>query len=295
MHVAPCDGGDQDALSACADVDEGVRMRVLRAAVAVAVCLGVAVGVAAAQAPVPTVTITASATAVTASPTPVAPGATRFEFVSTAQRGDVGVFLAAVKPGRTVDEAIVAVRQNPGTSFEVIDIVASAGLAPGSRRAVTTEIEANRTYLIVNDAGRQNPADWAITTLATGGSPTGASAPRPDAVVQMRDLRFGGNNTLPRRGTVRVTNIGWAPHFAIAAPLRSRARPAAVGRALRRNQERALGRMLDFRNSLELTNILTRGAAADQEVRFNRRGRYVLVCFFEGHNAQGMYRFLRVR
>jgi hypothetical protein len=31
------------------------------------------------------------------------------------------------------------------------------------------------------------------------------------------------------------------------------------------------------------------------EVRFPRRGRYVMVCFFEGHNSQGMYKFVRVR
>jgi hypothetical protein len=270
-------------------------MRVFRAAVAAAVLVGVGAAVAAAQAPVPTVTVTASATGVTASPAPVAPGATRFEFVSDAERGDIGVYLAVVKIGRTVDEAVAAIRQNPDSSFEVADIVASAALTPGARRAVTAEIEANRTYLLVNDAGRNNPADWVITTLATGGSPTGATAPRPDAVVQMRDLRFGGDSRLPRNGTVRLMNVGWAPHIAVAFPLRPSARQGAVGRALRRNQERALGRMVDFRNTLELTNVLTRGAVADNEVRFNRRGRYVLVCFFEGHNAQGMYRFVRVR
>ena len=111
----------------------------------------------------------------------------------------------------------------------------------------------------------------------------------------MRDVRFGGDTRLPRDGTVRVRNIGWAPHFAIAAPLRANARKRAVGRALLANRDRALGRLLNFRNSLELTNILTRGASADQEVRFARRGRYVMVCFFEGHNAQGMYRFVNVR
>ena len=69
----------------------------------------------------------------------------------------------------------------------------------------------------------------------------------------------------------------------------------AVGRAIVANRERALGRLLDFRNAVELTNILTRGASADNEVTFAKRGRYVLVCFFENHNAQGMYRFVRVR
>jgi hypothetical protein len=268
-------------------------MRVLTGIVAVAVALGVAVAVSAAQAPVPTVTITASETAVTASPTPVAPGATRFAFASDGVEGSV--FLAAVKPGRTADEATAAIRTNPDTSFEVIDIVASASVAPGAGRAVTAEVKASTTYLLVSDGGKENPADWVISSLATGGTPTGATAPEPDAQVLMRDLRFIGDRTLPRNGTVRVRNIGWAPHFAIAAPLKRGARRGAVGRAILGNRERALGRLLDFRNSFELTSILTRGATADQEVRFNKAGRYVLVCFVENHNAQGMYRFVRVR
>ena len=31
------------------------------------------------------------------------------------------------------------------------------------------------------------------------------------------------------------------------------------------------------------------------EIRFPKRGRYVMICFFEGHNAQGMFKFVRVR
>jgi hypothetical protein len=268
-------------------------MRVLTGIAALAVALGVAVAASVAQGPVPTVTITASATSVTASPTPVAPGATRFAFASDGV--EAGVFLVAVKPGRTADEAIAAIRTNPDTSFEVIDIVASASVAPGAGRAVTAEIKPSTTYLIVTDGGKENPAEWVIVPLATGGSPTGATAPAPDAQVQMRDLRFVGDRTLPRNGTIRVRNIGWAPHFAFAAKLKRNARRGAVGRAIVAGRDRDLNRLLDFRNSLELTSLLTRGAAADQEVRFPRRGRYVLVCFFENHNAQGMYRFVRVR
>ena len=58
---------------------------------------------------------------------PVAPGATRFVFVSGEQRAAQGVFVAAVKRGYTAEEAIAAVKANPDDSFEVIDIVASAG------------------------------------------------------------------------------------------------------------------------------------------------------------------------
>ena len=52
---------------------------------------------------------------------------------------------------------------------------------------------------------------------------------------------------------------------------------------------------MDFSEASELTSILSRGASADQEIRFRKSGRHVLVCFFDGHNAQGMYRFVKVR
>jgi hypothetical protein len=270
-------------------------MRIVTGVIAVATVLAGGVAASAAQAPVPTVTITASATAVSASPTPVAPGATRFEFVSTEQKAEMGVLIAAPKPGRTVDELIAAVRTDPDNSFEVGDIVASTTLAPGATRAVTVDIEAGRSYLLIDDGGKENPSDWVITPLASGGAPTGATAPAPDAEVTLRDVRFRGDRTLPRNGTIRVRNIGWSPHFAIAAPLKKGARRGAVGRALTGNRERALGRLLDFRNTVEVTSLLTRGSSADNDVTFRKRGRYVLVCFFENHNAEGMYRFVRVR
>ena len=270
-------------------------MRIVFGVLAGTAVLGAAVGASAAQAPVPTVTVTASATAISASPTPVAPGATRFVLASTEKKAEMGVVLAAPKPGRTTAEVIAAVRADPDTAFEVVDLVASVTLPPGGERAVTVEIKPDTSYLLLNDAGKQNPADWIITPLATGGAPTGATAPEPDAEVRMRDLRFRGDRTLPRDGTIRVRNVGWAPHFALAAPLKRGARRGAVGRALRSDRERALGRLLDFRNVQEVSSVLTRGASADYDVTFGKRGRYVLICFVEGHNTQGMFRFVRVR
>jgi hypothetical protein len=131
------------------------------------------------------------------------------------------------------------------------------------------------------------PLEW-VREIAT-------STPSAAARVRMIDLRFRGDTRLPRNGVVRFENRGWAPHFAFAARVKRGARRGAVSRALLGNRERALGRLLDFRNSFELTSILTRGASPDVDVAFNRRGRYVLICFFENHNAQGMFRFVRVR
>ena len=102
-------------------------MRSLKAAAATTAVLGAGAAVAVAQAPVPTVEVTVTTTAVTAS-APVAPGATRFVFVSGEQRAAQGVFVAAVKRGYTAEEAIAAVKRNPDQSFELVDIAASGGL-----------------------------------------------------------------------------------------------------------------------------------------------------------------------
>jgi hypothetical protein len=268
---------------------------VMGVSVAVAAIIGAVVGVSAAQAPVPTVTITAAVGSVSAAPTPVAPGATRFEFVSTEQNTELGVFVAALKPGITADAFVTALKSDPESSLALVDMVASATVAPGGRRAVTGEIKADTTYMLINDGGSEDPAKIATAPLATGGAPTGATLPAPDAEIRLRDLRFLGDRVLPRNGVVRVSNIGWAPHFAFAARLKRTARQKLVARALVGNRERALGRLLDFRSSVEVSNILTRGSVTNQEVRFSKRGRYVLACFFENHNAQGMYRFVRVR
>jgi hypothetical protein len=113
--------------------------------------------------------------------------------------------------------------------------------------------------------------------------------------VNIFDLRFRGAKRLPRNGVVRFENKGWAPHFALAAPLRRNARQRAVARALLRNRQQPLERMLDFSRSVEAQSLITRDAVNYNELRFPKRGRYVLVCFFEGHNTQGMFRFVRVR
>jgi hypothetical protein len=264
-------------------------------AAAAAVALGVT-GAGLAQGTPPTITVTASETELTLGVAgPVAAGPTRFE-VTKSGGAELEITFAALRPGVTRGQFEAVLRgRDPEAAIDLANLDGGVALGAGDeRRAVTFSLRPNATYILINGSG-ERPSEWETAELTVGAQSNGATAPRADATVQMVDLRFRGARILPRDGVVRFQNAGWAPHFAIAAPLRPGARPRVVGRALRRNQQRRLGRLVDFESTVQPQALITRGAVDYNEVRFPRRGRYVMVCFFEGHHAQGMYRFIRVR
>jgi hypothetical protein len=270
-------------------------MRAVVLIVAVAGLSLVATGAGAAQAPPPTIAVTVTESSLTVGTTgPVPAGPTRFDFVN----GDEGVpelAVGALRPGVTLDAFSTALRSDPDAAIEMIHLDGGASFTPGTeRRVVTMNLRPSSTYAAVNLSG-DNPQDWEITSFSTNDQANGASAPQADARVRMIDLRFRGAKVLPRNGVVRFENAGWAPHFALAAPLRKDAKQRAVARALRRNANRPLERLLNFERSIEPQSLVTRGAVNYNQLRFPKRGRYVMVCFFEGHSAQGMFRFVRVR
>jgi hypothetical protein len=260
----------------------------------VLVALGVAAAVSA-QAPAPTVPISASETTLNVGvSSPLAAGPTRFEV--TNEGGDeLEITIGALRPGVTLAQFRAALGSDPDEAIELVHLDGGVALtADQERRAVTFRLRPNTTYLVANIAG-DNPADWEIVDFTVGDQANGASVPEADARVRIVDLRFRGARTLPRRGIVRFENDGWAPHFAVAAPLRKGARKREVATALRRNRERRLGQLVNFEQTTEPQSLITRDAINFNEVRFPRRGRYVMVCFFENHHQQGMYRFVRVR
>jgi hypothetical protein len=267
----------------------------LAAAAAAALALGIASAVLAQGTP-PTITITASDSSLAVSTAgPVPSGPTRFELVRSG--GDeLSISVAALRPGVTRAQLQAALTSgDPNAALEMVYLDVSIDLAAGDdRRAVTASLRPNSTYVVLNATG-DRPNQWEIAEFAVTGASNGATAPRADASVRIIDLRFRGDRTLPRNGVVRFENGGWAPHFAVAAPLRPGARSGAVGRALRTNNERRLGRLVDFESAISAQGLITRGAVDYTEVRFPRRGRYVMVCFFENHNTEGMYRVVRVR
>jgi hypothetical protein len=270
-----------------------MRRMALAATVMVA-CLGVAAA-GEAQTPPPNITVTASETTLTVGATsPVAPGPTRFEIVNPSSQ-ELEITIAALREGVTAAEFTATLRSDPDAAIEMAFLDGGASLTTrDARRPVTFDLRPNATYMVINLTG-ENPADWEISQFTTSGTANGATAPQADARVRIVDLRFRGAKRLPRNGIIRFENAGWAPHFAFAVPLKRKARQRAVARALRRNNEQQLDKLVNFAQFVEPQALITRGAVNYNEVRFPRRGRYVMTCFFEGHNTQGMFRFIRVR
>jgi hypothetical protein len=266
-------------------------MRVAAFVVAVVGLSLLATGAGAQAPPTVTVTITESSLAVGATG-PLAAGPTKFEFVNS-DGGSPEVTVGALREGVTLDEFTAALRSNPTAAIEMGHLDGGATFA-GARQVQTLTLRPSSTYVVVNLAG-ENPQDWEIASFSTSDQSNGASAPQADARVRIVDLRFRGAKVLPRNGVVRFENAGWAPHFALTAPLRRNSKQRAVARALLRNRQGQLGRLLNFERSIEAQALITRGAVDYNELRFPQRGRYVMVCFFEGHNTQGMFRFVRVR
>ena len=256
-------------------------MRKLRLAFAAILLLGVPVTLAAAQTSVPTVAVTAAGGNITLNPSgPIMAGPTRFTFNG---RGELT--LATLRAGVTVDQLRETLSRSEVGALRQVFL--EAAVLPS--RPVTVNLRPNTTYVAAAGAGRSQ----ALTTFTTG-APSGARAPAPDARIRMVDYGFRGPTTLPRNGRIRVQNNGTTFHFAIAFPLRRGVSGRQVRRAFRGINEKALGRVVAG-EPVDVQGLISQGSASDNEVRFPRRGRYGMVCFFSEHNRLGMYRVYRVR
>ena len=256
-------------------------MRKLRLALGAILLLGVPAALAGAQTSVPTVAVTATGGNITLEPSgPIAAGPTRFTYSG---RGELS--LATLRAGVSVDQLRRTLSRSQVAALGQVFL--EAAVLPS--RAVTVDLRPNTTYVAAATAGR-SPA---VTTFTTGAE-SGARAPTPDARIRMVDYAFRGPNTLPRNGSIRVDNDGTTLHFAIAFPLRPGVSGRQVRRAFRGTNERALGRVVAG-EPIDVQGLISQGSTNDNQVRFPRRGRYGMVCFFSEHNRLGMYRIYRVR
>jgi hypothetical protein len=266
--------------------------------------VAVVAAMAMAQQPIPTVAVAASPSSVSAQAGgPIAAGPTTFAITRARARLGLSVYFALLNAGVSLPELQTALERDDRTrgssALGLVSIQASVSFAGAeTRRDVTFRLKPGLTYVLVSEPdteGDNPPASRGVSTFATSAQSNGAAAPAPNATVRMVDLRFRGDTVLPRRGVVRFQNDGGVPHIAVAFPLRARVTTAQFGRALRANDQRALGRLLAGEPT-GLQNLISGGGASDdQRVAFSRAGRYGLVCFVNEHHRLGMYRLVRVR
>ena len=263
-------------------------MRSVKLACGAILLVGLLAAVAAAQGPVPTVAVSVGKGTVTAPAGPIPAGPTRLEFTRTGS-GDVEAYLATLRPGVTLDDLRPVAPTE--AALGLVYLEASASLSSATPKwALTVDLRPNVSYVLISQVGET----FAFTPLATTGTPNGAAAPAPDATIRMVDFGFRGSATLPRKGVLRVANQGAAYHFTAAFPVRPNASAKKVGRALRSGSERAIGRIAAG-PPVNVQGLISPTTTNDNEVTFQRAGRYALVCFFGEHNRLGMYRIVRVR
>jgi hypothetical protein len=253
----------------------------LKLALGAVLLLGAPVALAGAQTSAPTVAVTAAGGNITLEPSgPIAAGPTRFTY-----DGGGEFNLATLRAGVTLDQLRQTLSGNQEAALSQVFLEATTEQG----RPVTVDLRPNTTYVVAGGAGRS-----AGLTSFTTGADTGARAPAPDARIRMVDYGFRGPKTLPRNGRIRVENAGTTFHFAIAFPLRPGVRARQVRRAFGGGNERAIGRIAGG-EPVDVQGLISQGSTNDNEVRFARRGRYAMVCFFGEHNRLGMYRVYRVR
>lgn len=279
-----------------------------RAAVAVAAVLavgGATAGVVGAQAPPAGVTITLEPRQVAvAGGEGIAAGPTRIEFRNTGRGAPQDGALVALKPGVTLAQLRAAVARSadsPTPVKRVATFEANGSVPPGGTYATTIDLKPSTTYVVANVAER--PRDFVYAEFATGVAADPPPArPTPVATVGVYDYAFGMPSTLPRTGVVRFENRGERIHFGLAFRLRRAADRVRAVRALLRNDERALGRLLVERDIYQPLGIVSGGTVNDVEVAFPRAGDYVMVCFLSdgergnpSHNTIGMVKAFSVR
>ena len=227
-------------------------------------------------------------------------GPTRFVFTNSDKVKETFGGIFALKSGTTVEDFKRETARGLNHVWGMGSVEASATLEGASdQRVVTADLQPGGSY-IAFQAQSEDPKKWVVTPFSVAGESNGAKRTAPAATVSLDDFRFTGAKTLPRKGVVRFQNVGAAPHFAVAFPLKKGASVARAGRAIRANNEKAFGKFIGGAPS-EPQGLITPGAVNDTEVSFAKAGRYLLVCFFSTsrkttqHNQIGMYRAVTVK
>ena len=187
-----------------------------------------------------------------------------------------------------------AVGSDPTTPSRLVFIEGGARRCPAPRPAgdFTVDLRPNVSYVL-------DLAWWARRVRAHAASPPRA---RRTARRRRRPTRRSAWSTTasaarrPCRATAHPRRQRRAPRGTSPRPSRcARARaPGASAAPSAAAASAPIGRVVAGA-PVSVQDLISPGTVNDNEITFQRAGRYALVCFFGEHNRLGMYRIVRVR
>lgn len=257
---------------------------------------GVAAAVSPAQEAPPTVGLAVSAKAVQVTGAEaLKAGPTTLRFTA-AGKGELAPAVLELKPGVTREQVAKAAKDLGTMAGEKLGTLVASTFFVGGGAPYSTTVDLDPGEHVVLNFGRKGAT---IAGSFTVGAERGtAVAPAPAATVSMKDYAFGGPSTLPRGGTIRVTNDGKVQHHALVLPLKKGVSTKRVLKDIRAGKEPAYA--LGGPPSA-LTEVVSPGTTNDVQTTASRPGKYLLVCFLQNspkqppHAVQGMAKVVTVK
>lgn len=156
----------------------------------------------------------------------------------------------------------------------------------------TLLLPSSGSYILFNDSGFPKNPHWLSVTAPSGPQ----TLPSADAnVIAQTNRRFGGDTTLPAKGTIHFTNESTeSPHFLALQHVKSGTTRKQVIEAFQSNGPGP------FLNGVAGTDALTHGQSMNVHVNLPA-GTYAEMCFFPDpktgmpHALMGMVRIVHLR
>jgi hypothetical protein len=204
--------------------------------------------------------------------------------------------LVRLEPGVTLEQFAAAAAKAKGfDDIEGIGVVDSFVGAPPKGAppfSSVTKIVAGATYVVLDFSGEQPiPAG----SFVAGKASPSVKLPEVDFSTSVKEYKFTAR-TLPRKGTIRITNRGKEYHEMIGVHVRKGVDPKSIVGRLEQGKEPRKGT-----TDGEAFLLAPVGPGAVNQADFTlRRGTYVFTCFLPDskgrpHSTRGMNKVIRVK
>jgi hypothetical protein len=250
--------------------------------------------VAAHKTPLPVLTLTMNGKTITFAPETMAAGGVRV--VSKVSHEPQGApILVRLNPGVSLKQFIAALPRI-GADPNNVDPIGSIRFSPQANRG-TSSAQVNLLpgrYVVLDIAPNTPVVNQHVLTITPTSSP--AALPKPQATVASIEFAFRSPRRLHNGELVRFANHGFLVHMVVAARGQDLAGARQIARLLRAGKDNKAGRLAT--NFYSFANALSHGAY-QQQVIHNRRGWWVLACFFDTqdgreHTQLGMERVIHI-